>query len=442
FIDETKRIQMALECNVMVGSEGETQEDLKETFDLLIEEEVFSNINLTIAYPGTLIYRHAKEKGLVHDEFEHILNEKYVELADKNIAESNYLNVSDFSTIEEMHAGIMEEVRRYLNFMLKRFPCHLQVNLVSNPGSIIKRVRRYLNSMSKDFSSQLQVNADREGVRRYVYFILKRFPRQLQMHVEYLLFLLYCAPNQFHMYAGRTIPIFSARCPVCGIKSEIGLSFGNWRWDGLVLRLVCPECYNVSFSWAASKDFMDMVSKELHGANKILIFGAERNAKSILAFGLNGLDMGKIIGFVDPFDRTNTKSKFFSYPQYKLSELNQLSPDVVLITDMYFKKAWKMLKSVSLGEEVKLIPLMPDVLPENLLKNKRILFIGADNGLLNIVETLKSIEGCKLYGAIDNKKGLKDECLKLEILPLTAFFTKNWDIAINLSHNKFSNILL
>jgi radical SAM superfamily enzyme YgiQ (UPF0313 family) len=441
FIDETKRVQMALECNVMVGSEGETQEDLKETFDLLIEEEVFSNINLTFAYTGTLIYKHAKEKGLIHDEYEHILNEKYLELADKNIAESNYLNVSDFSTAGEMHAGIMKEVRRYLNFMIERFPCQLQMNVAMNTDSILKRVRRYLNLASKDFSSHLQVNTDRKGIRR-LYFILNCFPRRLQRHVEYLLFLLYCVPDRFDMYGGRiTIPLFSAQCPVCGMKSEIGQSLGNWRWDGLVLRLVCPGCYKVSFSWIGSKGFIEMVRKELYNAENILVFGAGRNATSIIAFGLNGLDMKKIIGFVDLSDRANTGKRFFSHQQYMLSEIKGLNPDVVIITDTNFPNARNQMKSLGCDSKVKMIPLMPDVFPENLLKDKRILFIGADSSLSYVQENLKVIQGCKIYGAIDCRQGLREKCSEIKMLPRTAFFSKDWDVAINWSDVKPLNTL-
>lgn len=369
FLHEIKNVQMPYECNVMVGSEGEKQEDLRETFDMLIEAEMFSNINLTIAYPGTLIYKHAKEKSLIGGEDDYITKLKYVELVDENITDKDYLNISDFPSTEDLHNGIMMEVRRYLKFMSGRFQCSLQMDVSGNSYK------------------------------------------------------------------------YSALCPVCNRRSEIGKEFGNWKWDGLVIRLICRNCFNVSFSRIGSNDLIDKVSKELQVADRILIFGTGINARSILAFGLPGLDMQKIIGFVDPSSISKGRSKFFFYPKYRLGEIKSLKPDAVLITDMYCKDAFDLMPTVDFGNKIKLIPLMPNVIPETLLEHKNVLLIGVDSSLPYITETLKTIQGCKIFGAIDCTQRNTKEYSGIRVRPMNALFSNKWDVAIVMSNNVLTNAL-
>ena len=370
FLHEIKKVQMPHECNVMVGSEGEKQEDLRGTFDMLIEEEMFSNINLTIAYPGTLIYRHAKEKGLIDGEYDYITKQSYIELADINIASKDYVNISDFERAEDLHKGIMVEVRRYLKCISGRLQCSLQMDVTKNSFE------------------------------------------------------------------------YSALCPICNKRSEIGKEFGNWRWDGLVIRLVCRNCFTVSFARIGSNDLlMDKVSKELQGAERILVFGTRINARSLLAHGLPGLDMEKVIGFVDPFSTSKERSKFFFYPIYKLGEIKGLKPDVVLITDMYGKDAFDLMSAVDLGDEIKLIPLRPNVFPEKVLEDKKVLLIGVGSSHRYIAEQLNAIQGCKIFGAIDCKERHKTNCSGIRALPMKALFSDEWDVAVLLSNSVLTNAL-
>jgi radical SAM superfamily enzyme YgiQ (UPF0313 family) len=369
FLHELKATKMPQECNVMVGSEGEGGEDLRETFNLLIEEEMFSNINLTIAYPGTLIYRHAREKKIIEDEYEYLTKLQYIGLDDERIAEKNYLNVSDFPGTEDLHNGIMKEVRRYLGFLSGRFKCDLQLEVA-------------------------------EGGYQY-----------------------------------------SARCPICKKSSEIGKEFGNWRWDGLVIRLVCPHCFNVSFSRIGSPESVDRLSEALQGVEKVLILGTGMNAKSILAFGLPGFDMNKIIGFVGSGGTPESK-KFFFYPQYRLGEIKELKPDLVLITDMYFQDACDLMATENLVNKERLLPLMPDVFPEKLLQNKKILLMGAGRCLHYIMEKLRTIDGCIIAGAVDDKQIGKKNPSGVDILPVSAIFSNDWDVMINISNSRLSNVLL
>lgn len=56
----------------MVGNEGETEEDLKSTIDLVISEKINTDFSLVRTYPGTLIYRHALNKGMIKNEWEYL----------------------------------------------------------------------------------------------------------------------------------------------------------------------------------------------------------------------------------------------------------------------------------------------------------------------------------------------------------------------------------
>ena len=59
-----KKTDFVIEFSFMLANEGETEEDMKSTIDLLIEEEiVYHTIGLTSAYPGTKIYRNALKRG-------------------------------------------------------------------------------------------------------------------------------------------------------------------------------------------------------------------------------------------------------------------------------------------------------------------------------------------------------------------------------------------
>ncbi|MBP7506363.1 MAG: radical SAM protein [Prolixibacteraceae bacterium] len=357
FIDEAKRQKMALECNIMVGSEGETEDDIKESFNLLIEKEVFSNINLTTAYPGTLIYKNARKKGLISDEFERTVNEKYLSLADMDVVESNYINISDIPSTSDLHLTIMREVRRYTNFLLKRFPCKIHMDFINNEPKLI------------------------------------------------------------------------AKCPACDADSEVGKMFGNWGWDGLVLRLVCPNCYEVSFSRVGASKFLEMINDQLKGAKRVVILGDKTNARSILAYGLGDFNIEQIIGFVSADNNKVLGRKFFSYPLYKFSEINAIRPDAVLVADVSFSSAKKnLMKSTYNGYNV--IPLMPDFYPENILKNKRIIFIGADDALPYAIQAVIEVSGCEVSGVI-KAKSFNDKGQNIDELPFSVFFSHDWDIGIH-----------
>lgn len=121
FVRAAKTLGLPVECNIMVGSEDETAQHVRESFSMLREEHLDSNVNLTIAYPGTLIFRHAVEKGLVGDIHTQALAETYVGLYNADIASHRYLNVSGFDSLETLHDTTMAEYRAWTGELLERY---------------------------------------------------------------------------------------------------------------------------------------------------------------------------------------------------------------------------------------------------------------------------------------------------------------------------------
>jgi len=99
-----------LPCNgtFLVGNEGETEADLKETIDMVINEEMNAGESLTNAYPGIPIYKNALTRGLISDEW------------DYDWVNRRHINISEISN-ENFWDRIISELRRYNTFLLSRF---------------------------------------------------------------------------------------------------------------------------------------------------------------------------------------------------------------------------------------------------------------------------------------------------------------------------------
>ncbi|MCX5809907.1 MAG: radical SAM protein [Proteobacteria bacterium] len=113
-----------LECNgtFMVGNEGETEEDIKQTIDMIISEEMNTSESLTSAYPGTQIYANALKRGLIENEWDYLRQLRFAcGVWDYDwVDRSNYLNISDIPD-ERFWEVMVKELRRYNTFLLNRF---------------------------------------------------------------------------------------------------------------------------------------------------------------------------------------------------------------------------------------------------------------------------------------------------------------------------------
>ena len=85
-------MNIPLSTNLIVGFEWETEDDYRETLGFIAENKLEQRINMhyLTPLPKTTIYKDAKKKGLIRDEFEYIKNmgDLYWEL---------YLNMTDLS---------------------------------------------------------------------------------------------------------------------------------------------------------------------------------------------------------------------------------------------------------------------------------------------------------------------------------------------------------
>ena len=121
FFRDAKAAGLSCSGTFLVGNEGETEEDLKETIDMLINEEMNANESLTNAYPGTLIYKNALSRGLISDESDYLEKLKFAcYLWDYRWINRRHLNISEISN-ERFWDVIIKELRRFNTFVLNRF---------------------------------------------------------------------------------------------------------------------------------------------------------------------------------------------------------------------------------------------------------------------------------------------------------------------------------
>ena len=121
-IRELKKSDFIVEFSFMMANESETEEDLKTTIDLIINEEiVFQTLGLTIAYPGTTIYKNALSRGLISNEEEYISKLKFgYNPNNPNLASLFYLNVSGISD-NLLWKTVFIQYRRYSSYLYKKF---------------------------------------------------------------------------------------------------------------------------------------------------------------------------------------------------------------------------------------------------------------------------------------------------------------------------------
>lgn len=116
--------EAGLPCNgtFLVGNEGETEEDLKQTIDLVISEEMNTGESLMSVYPGTLNYNNALKRGLIEDEWSYFRSLRFgCNIWETDwINRSNYLNISEIPN-ERFWDVIVKEARRYYTFIFHRY---------------------------------------------------------------------------------------------------------------------------------------------------------------------------------------------------------------------------------------------------------------------------------------------------------------------------------
>ncbi len=123
FCKSAKKAKLPTLGTFMIGNEGENEEDIKETIDMVINEEMNTDASLTDPYPGTQIYQNALKKGLIRDEKEYYKDIYFtpgIYNIPSAINRNRYLNISEISD-EHFWKVIFTECRRFYAFSFKRF---------------------------------------------------------------------------------------------------------------------------------------------------------------------------------------------------------------------------------------------------------------------------------------------------------------------------------
>lgn len=121
YFRDTKAAGLPSNGAFLVGNEGETEEDLRQTIDMIINEEMNTTESLTNAYPGTLIYRNALKRGLIDDEWSYLQQLEFgCDIWDRTWTNRRHMNISEIPD-EHFWDVIIRELRRFNSFSLNRF---------------------------------------------------------------------------------------------------------------------------------------------------------------------------------------------------------------------------------------------------------------------------------------------------------------------------------
>lgn len=122
FFREAKEAGLPCNGTFMVGNDGETEEDVKKTIDMVIEEEMNTGESLAIIYPGTLIYKNAVNGGLIKDEWDYLQKLSFsIGVFEATWTDrKDYVNISDIDN-DRFWDVLVKELRRYNTFQFNRF---------------------------------------------------------------------------------------------------------------------------------------------------------------------------------------------------------------------------------------------------------------------------------------------------------------------------------
>jgi radical SAM superfamily enzyme YgiQ (UPF0313 family) len=106
---------------MLIGNEGETEAELKETVDMVTGEKMRAVEALVCTYPGTKIFENAKKRGLVGDEWDYLeCLDFFPDIWDYSKSLENYLNISDIPNDRFLKTAI-SQLRRFNTFNLTNF---------------------------------------------------------------------------------------------------------------------------------------------------------------------------------------------------------------------------------------------------------------------------------------------------------------------------------
>lgn len=133
FFSDCKEVGLTAKGSFIVGNETETAEELIQTVDLLLKEDIFSvGASLLIIYPGTEVYGRALEQGRIADEYEYIKNLDYTHIVRTGTFRNvNYLNMSAMANDVLFNTATVQLRRLYTHNYRKYSASDINLSLMT-----------------------------------------------------------------------------------------------------------------------------------------------------------------------------------------------------------------------------------------------------------------------------------------------------------------------
>lgn len=263
----------------IVGYEGETEADLKETIDILISEEICADACLMFVYPGTEVYTNAVQRGSITDEMFHLGKiAKSGAALFSPFGKEDFLNISGIPDNDFLGIAT-REVRRYYTFVFNRYSVSL-------------------------LSAQIKINKTNASI---------------QMIGE-------C--RECHQEANYEYEIFK------------GLRYTGFLGVGIYDRLICQKCYNpLSFDiynyddkWQLPAHF-SALKNSVNGKKKIVIAGINEDLTFLLRINLLNINYDDVVGIM-ALNSDYINKKYLNFPVLDLDDVVALKPDCILWLDI------------------------------------------------------------------------------------------------------------
>lgn len=278
FFANARMANMPANGTFIVGYEGETEEDLKKTIDLVIDEEMNAGESLLYVYPGTGVYDSACKKGLIKDEMEHLerVNKVGTGFYSPTVKE-HFFNITNMSDNQFFDIAT-RELRRYNTFVFNRYPV-------------------------QDLSCRQETKSGKMTMTGKC--------KECGAEVSY----------KYNVFVGLELDYVGL----------LGTGIGNRR--------ICPECFKqLSFNIYACNEMKELseyfffLKERMSKRNKIIIGGINQDAMFLLRINLLNIDYDRILGFTD-FTGQYRGQSYVNFPMIDVEHIADLEPDCILLVD-------------------------------------------------------------------------------------------------------------
>lgn len=264
----------------IVGYEGETEEDLRKTIDLMINEDINTGEALLFVYQGTEVYRNALAKGLIQDEQAHLDNISGEMFAPD--AMQRFINMTAMPTPQFFEVAARE---------VRRFNTHLY----TNHSALGTGVRFYTSA-------------------RWTRLTMHGTCRECGAMVE----------NTETIFGRAYLGVFSAgvsrnwMCPKC--YRPVAFRLGTQPGMEPLAR------------------HLGTLGKQLNQSQRIVLAGSNSDLSTLLRIDLLGLDYNRIVGVL-PLE-PSSHTTYLHYPVLDRDGVLAAEPDAVLWLDPFAETSW------------------------------------------------------------------------------------------------------